>query len=805
MLLSKIYNILGIETSGQFQDREIKTILYDSRLARGDQSELFVAIRGSKQDGHDYLERLLERGVSVFLVSSLPKIEESEEVNFLLVNDTLKALQQLVAVKRTEQDLPVVGITGSNGKTIVKEWLASILSENFHIIKSPKSFNSQLGVPISVWGLEKGHEIGIFEAGISKTKEMAKLQAIIQPTIGIFTNIGGAHDAGFANRKEKLTEKALLFEDTIINICRYEHTEIRELLASKKGELITWGIGQPEATINIKVSETSYHFVFRGTKIKLTIGFTNAFDLENIFQAIVCSVVLGQPEHGVQKALDKLKPIPMRLELKRGLNGSYILDDTYNNDLSGLSIALDYLLQQPLKKEKTVILSDILQSGMSNQELYNQVNDLLQKHEIGHLIGIGPQISKSAKCFQLPFISYPDTLSFLKEAPTFQNQMILVKGARDFQLEQLVALLEEKNHGTVLEVNNEAILHNLKVYQGYLATKTKLMVMVKAFAYGIGVDEIAHLLQYHQVDYLGVAYLDEAINLRRKGIDIPVMIMNVSWESFSVVEAFGLEPEIYSFKMLERYLADCQNPPPIHLKIETGMHRLGVEVSDLLEIIKIIKKNPQLKVAGIFTHFSSSEDPAEDAYTREQAEKFNLAYDQLTHALGYLPLKHAVNSSGIVRRNEYHFDMVRLGIGLYGFDSTPTKLKLRPVTTLKSWISQVKQVKQGDTIGYNRKGFVNKDGLVATVAIGYADGYSRTFGNGKAYMLVNGQKARTIGNVCMDMTMLDITGLDVKDGDEVIVFGEAPTIVDLAKWSATIPYEILTNVSQRVKRVFVSE
>ncbi|WP_421892321.1 bifunctional UDP-N-acetylmuramoyl-tripeptide:D-alanyl-D-alanine ligase/alanine racemase [Marinoscillum sp.] len=805
MLISELASILPAEFIGQSHDHEVDTLVYDSRRASSSTRELFIALPGTHHDGHDFIPSLYQLGVRNFLVSRQIKAENYPEATFLVVKDTLVALQSLATHHRKQFDLPVVGITGSNGKTIVKEWLATILEQQWNVVKSPKSYNSQLGVPMSVWNLEKTHEVAVFEAGISKAGEMEALERIIQPTLGIFTNIGNAHASGFQSLKGKVTEKALLFAHCEKIICRLDHTSIVEQLRNLPATLITWGINQPDAAINIIPSGSDFDFHYHGAHSTFRIRFVNPFDLENIFHAITAALVLGETNTNIQKAIDKLKPVPMRLELKRGNNNTHILDDSYNNDFMGLSIALDYLRQQPQKLRKTVILSDMLQSGKDPKALYGDINGLLEKHNIDHLIGIGPEMVQNQAVFSMPFDGYLSTNDFLRSVPSFSNETILVKGARDFELERVVHFLEEKNHGTILEVNYESITHNLNVFRQILKPRVKLMVMVKAFAYGVGVEEIAHLLQYHKVDYLGVAYLDEAVTLRRKGITLPIMIMNVDWSSFDLLETFDLEPEIYSLSMLRHFLEVTDNPPPIHLKIETGMNRLGFQVEDLEKLTAMLLQNPQLKVAGIFTHFSSSDAAEEDAFTRKQAAAFDQAYDKLATALGYFPIKHALNSAGIMRWSAFQFDMVRLGIGLYGFDSSGTTNQLKPISTLKTKISQIKPVKQGDSIGYSRMGRADREGKIATIAIGYADGYSRLFGNGNAYVLVNGQKAPTIGNICMDMTMIDVTGLDAKEGDEVIVFGEQPNIRELAKWAQTIPYEILTNVSQRVKRVFVSE
>lgn len=804
MHISQIATIVNGRLLQSSDDLEIQTIVYDSRKATGAPDELFIALPGSNHDGHDYVEPLIRKGVRNFLLSK-PIAPDHANLNIIQVEHVLASLQQLAAYHRRQFQLPVVGITGSNGKTIVKEWLSTLLSHQFQVVKSPKSFNSQLGVPLSVLSILPHHEVGVFEAGVSKAGEMTQLAPIIQPQLGIFTNIGEAHAEGFKSLSAKLAEKAKLFENCQRVICKYQHSAVKEELEKHSFELITWGINTPEASINYHQAGNQYTTSLPGQSFTFEVSWQNEQDLENLFHSITAAIVLQEDNAHIQKGIADLKPVPMRLELKRGRNNTHILDDSYNNDLLGLQVALDYLKQQPHKQRKTVIISDILQSGKEPKILYSRVNELLKNHAIDRVIGIGPDLVAHSALFSGAFEYYEDVFSFLKTAPDFNNEIILVKGARNFGLEKVVAYLEEKSHGTVLEVNFEAITHNLNLYRSRLSPNTRLMVMVKAFAYGVGVEEISHLLQYHQVDYLGVAYLDEAINLRRKGIQLPIMIMNVDWDSLGLLSAFNLEPEIYSLSMLQKLLDEEETPPPIHIKIETGMNRLGFDAEAIDSLIDLLSRNPQVKVAGIFTHFSSSDNANEDAFTQHQAALFDEAYQHLAVHLGYNPIKHAVNSAGIVRWSNYHYDMVRLGIGLYGFDSSAELDGLKPISQLKTKISQIKQVKAGESIGYSRMGRAKRDSLIATIAIGYADGYTRLFGNGQAYVMVNGQKAPTVGNVCMDMTMIDVTGIEASEGDEVIVFGQQPTIEELAQWSQTIPYEILTNVSQRVKRVFVSE
>ena len=792
-----LFSELEAVTNGTLKlsdDRLIQRLSTDSRVLVGIPKEVFIAIRG-KRDGHDYVRSAWEKGVRNFILQKDLALPNS---NVLIVEDSLEAFQKIAKHHRERFDRQVIGITGSNGKTTVKEWLSTILSEKFFVAKSPKSYNSQIGVPLSLMELRDNHDVGVFEAGISTVGEMERLQEMILPTLGIFTNLGEAHDDGFKSSSQKLQEKLMLFLDSEKVIVRSDTTYFNEIKKTLGDKVITWGLE----------GETDYSIVWERNKIQVnSLEFQTSFNsltqLENLTHAIVTSIHLGLKANEIQEGINQMKDVPMRLELKKGINGCYILDDSYNNDEAGLRVALDYFEAQNQHEKRTLILSDILHSGKTNDELYHQISQLLVSKGV-RLVGVGPQISTASGHFPSESLFFESTEELLSSLPTFEDEMILVKGARDFALERVVNRLQEKNHGTVLEVNFEAIQHNLNEYRSQLGTDTKMMVMVKANAYGSGLLEVANFLQHQRVDRLAVAYVDEAIQLRRNGIHFPIMIMNPHIESFEEFERYDLEAEIFSISHLKRLLSDTDKHPKIHLKIDTGMHRLGFSEEQIPELAEMLKSNPSLKVEGIFTHFSSADMEEEDAFTVGQANIFERVYSELIEILGYCPTRHACNSAGIVRWPQYHFDMVRLGIGLYGFDPT-TSLNLKHVSSLKTVISQVQEVKEGDTVGYARKGQITKSSRIGVLPIGYEDGYLRIFGNGKASVMVNGKLCPTIGNICMDMTMVDITHTDAKEGDEVIMFGSNPSIVDLSQWADTIPLEVLTNVSGRVKRIFVSE
>ena len=803
MHFSEIAEVVGGKIVLRHEDDQISELVIDSRLASGHPHALFFCLKGAHHDGHQFIPQLIQKGIRNFVVSSDVKITDG--VNLIKVADSLKALQQLATHHRALFAIPVIGITGSNGKTMIKEWLSAVLAEQFNVVKSPKSYNSQVGVPLSIWQMTHKHEIAVFEAGVSQKGEMEKLAKMIQPTIGIFTNIGEAHSQGFDSLEVKIQEKSQLFNACKLIICCRDHLNIyRHLVETFGDKVVAWST-DTSSDISITKVETLHIFIYDEKKFSFKLGDKGAQDLENLFHVISAAIVCGLNQSEIENGLKHITPVPMRLELKRGTNDTYILDDTYNNDLAGLRIALNYLQQQSQYTRKTVILSDILQSGQPAHQLYQEVNNLLKIHSVDRIIGIGPVISSSKDLFEMEKHFFSDTEAFLSSDLTFANEMILVKGARIFGLEKIVSFLEEKNHGTVLEVNFEALIHNLNSYRNRLKKDVRMMVMVKAFAYGGGIAEIANLLQYQQVHRLGVAYVDEGIYLRKHGIKIPILVMNPNWEALSLLTSFDLEAEVYSLAMLRHMLATLKSLPKIHLKLETGMNRLGIQEEDIEELIILLKQHPELTIGGVFTHLSSQDESNNDEFTRDQIRQFDKLYDQIANALPNKPIRHVLNSAGIVRWPEYQYEMVRLGIGLYGFDASGEQSTLQPISTLKTIVSQVKKVKKGDSIGYSRKGKVAQDGQIAILPIGYADGYLRIFGNGNAWVSVKGKKARTIGNICMDMTMIDLSGIEVKEGDEVVLFGQAPTIMELADWADTIPYEILTNVSQRVKRVFRSE
>lgn len=807
---------------------EASVLLTDSRFVSQPEHSIFFAIKGERHDGHQFIEELYKKGVREFVVEKKAisddfknYLKKLTNVKIFLVENSIRALQNLVVEHRQKFDIPVVGITGSNGKTIVKEWLSILLSKDYNVVKSPGSYNSQLGVPLSVWEINENHTLGIFEAGISKSGEMENLEPVIRPSIGIFTNIGSAHDAGFRSRKQKTTEKLRLFRrsKTLIYCKDYEDIddEIRILLkaVNPKIELIAWS---RKAGSNIFVNATksatycTLQILWNSKIYDFKIPFADDASIENATHCIFLMLHQGIEINEIQARLDLLKPVAMRLELKQGINDCYLIDDTYNNDYAGLSMALNFMSQQHTKRRKTLIISDLLQSGLEESELYESIGDLVKGKEIDQVVGIGEVISRNQKFFDKA-VFYDSTDAFLEKHPInqFQSSLILVKGARKFEFEKIVNRLIQKVHGTVFEVNLDALTNNLNFYRNKIGSSTKIMVMVKAYAYGSGSAEVASLLEYHRVDYLGVAYTDEGVILRQNGIKLPIMVLNPQPETFAKLIEYNLEPEIYSFKIFKQYL-DFVSPftnktLKIHLKLDTGMHRLGFDEQNIEALIELLKQNPQIKIASIFSHLVGADESEHNGFSKTQIEKFEQMSNQIIDSLGGIkPLRHICNSAGIIRFPEAKFDMVRLGIGLYGVEVTGIEQhELQTVGTLKTVISQIKHLKKGETIGYSRKGILEKDSKIATIAIGYADGFDRGFSKGVGKVLVNGVACPVVGNVCMDMTMIDVTEAICEEGDEVVIFGKDLSIRDLAKTIDTIPYEILTGVSERVKRVFYKE
>ncbi len=819
------------------KEAEIRHLFIDSRKISFANQGLFFALKGDRHDGHAHLKEVYQKGVRNFVVSQItPEIQAHlPEANLLKVPDTKEALQHMAAMHRACFKYPVVGITGSNGKTIIKEWLAHLMAGKYKVIKSPKSFNSQVGVPLSLWEMQDWHELAIFEAGISQKGEMKKLQAMIRPEYGIFTNLGTAHDEGFSSKEEKLQEKLQLFEEAKFVIYKRGISALDESLAQKKTSPTQWLAWQPIASEPVFDTENKIIYVKytrqspQTTQIDLFFSaslqknFLLPFalhehaSLENISHALITALKLGLEDNALQQGLHTLPNVEMRLTLKAGQNQCVLVDDSYNNDLAGLQIALDFLISQSQHSTQIAILSEIKESGLPEKILYQRMARLLSEKKLSQLVGIGENFAKYQDLFQMPAHFFENTEGFLESLlwKNFKEATILVKGARKFAFEKIVQRLEKQNHGTVLEINLEALVHNLNFYRSLLKPNTQLMVMVKAFAYGSGLGQVANLLQFHKVDYLAVAYADEGVALRQQGVHLPIMVMNPGEETWEKIFSYDLEPEIYSFKVMQQYLSAYQElvkspsakTQKIHLKLDTGMHRLGFEESELEQLLDLLEKSIpyHVQVASVFSHLAGADDAQHEDFSKNQIATFRRMAQKIEDTLGYTFLKHILNSPGIVRFPEAQLDMVRLGIGLYGIEANAQQqAMLMPIGTLKTTISQIKSIPKGESIGYGRRGKALQDTRTATIAIGYADGFSRKLSQGVGKVWIKGKPAAVIGNVCMDMTMIDLGNIPAQEGDEVIVFSPEHSLLELAEKLDTIPYEILTSISERVKRVFYS-
>ena len=801
-----------------FRNMEIVQVVTDSRTFFKNENALFFALKGPRHNGHNYVAELLNRSLNAFVVSQPGVI--SENAAFVLVENTTEALQKLAAHHRNSFHFPVVGITGSNGKTIVKEWLHELLSEEFRIVRNPKSYNSQVGVPLSVLLMENHNNLGIFEAGISQPGEMDRLGNIIQPEIGILTNIGDAHQENFSSKEQKTREKLKLFTTSKRLIFCTDDTETaalaRGFCSSYNIDPVSWSLKNREAIIQFKKQtengSTQIEATCGGKIFQFIIPFNDSSSVENACHCFAALWTLSQNPGKILTRFKRLSAVAMRLEIKKGINNCLLINDYYNSDLASLSIALSVLHQQAQKGhlKKQVILSDIQQTGLPQAELYRQVNLLLKQYEIDELTGIGPEITANTESFSAKKEFYVSTQSFAKSMARnrYKNSAILIKGARNFTFEKISALLQQKAHQTVLEIDLNALVHNLNVFKSLLRPSTKIMVMVKAFSYGSGDVEIAKLLQFQNVDYLAVAVADEGVELRQAGIEIPIIVMNPEEHSFQNIIDFRLEPNLYSRELLTAFeKAATENALqqfPVHIKLDTGMNRLGFKTEkEVDEVVAFLINTDRLKVVSVFSHLAGSDDPQLDAFTLRQVECFESLSQKITEKFSYKTDRHILNSAGIERFSEKQFEMVRLGIGLYGVSATG--LPLQNISTFKSVISQVKKLAPGETVGYNRNGKVTVETEIAVVPVGYADGLDRKLGNGIGEAYVKNQRVPLIGNVCMDMLMLDVTGLNVQPGDEVEFFGPHISIAEVAQKAATIPYEILTGISQRVKRVYLQE
>ncbi|MSQ78854.1 MAG: bifunctional UDP-N-acetylmuramoyl-tripeptide:D-alanyl-D-alanine ligase/alanine racemase [Flavobacteriaceae bacterium] len=808
---------LGVAVNG---DAVVKWILTDSRIQEVELKEaLFVAIKGMHNDGHIYIPELFAKGCRNFLVEQTNFIPKNilEQSTFLVCKNSLQALQALATAHRKQFLMPVLGIIGSNGKTVVKEWLWQLLRYDFNICRSPRSYNSQLGVPLSVLGLEKEHSLALFEAGISKPREMHALQQIIQPDLVILTHFGPAHDAGFISREQKISEKLELAEKAdVLVFCKDDTTVEHAVKQFQEGhftKVISWSI-HGSATVQASVTKNKQggriDCIYKSGSFSLQIPFSDDASVSNALTCVCVLLALERldPEH--LHRFSSLQPVEMRMQMKQGINGCMLINDSYSSDLHSLDVALSFMERQNPRLGKTIILSDLAETGLPADKLYSKVGDSLRQYGIQKLMAVGSEIStnRSELRFEGQASFYETTSDLFKSIDTseLQDESILLKGARSFHFEDIYKLLVHKAHQTTVQINLDAIIHNLNTYRSLLKPGTKTMVMVKAFSYGSGSHELAKLLQHHRADYLAVAYTDEGVELRKAGITIPILVMNPEAESLRLLLDFGLEPEIYSFDMLEGLLkaTEPKRKTNVHIEFDTGMHRLGFMPDEVDQLLAKLLQHPHIQVASVFSHLVASDEDSQDEFTQQQIQQFEKICSNFCPAFNYTILRHLANSSGISRFPQAHFDMVRLGLGLHGVDVSG-KLDLQPVSKFRSMISQIKQVLKGDSIGYSRRTTADKDMSIGIVALGYADGLNRLMSNRNGQVYILGKPFDIVGNVCMDMCMVDLTNCEATVGDEVIVFENAATLNALAKACQTIPYEILTCISQRVSREYFQE
>ena len=798
---------------------QVEWLLTDSRSLVFPETTLFFALRTKVGDGHRYVADLYRRGVRNFVVGTLPAEHETAfpDANFLQVMSPLKALQRLAERHREEHDIPVIGVTGSNGKTVVKEWLYQLLSPTLHVTRSPKSYNSQVGVPLSVCLLGEHSEIGIFEAGISQPGEMAALRAIIQPTIGVMTNIGPAHQENFESVEEKCHEKLSLFQDAKVLVYCADDAVVDECVATSllRGERLAWSRRNPSAALFVSAVETLERgtritYRFHGAEAAMTIPFTDDASTVNCIHCLAVLLSLNFSAEEIASRMKRLEPVAMRLEVIQGVRNCTLINDTYNSDAASLDIALDFMARRPeiQNKQKVLILSDMFQTGLPATELYAKVAELLNRRAIDHFIGVGPEISHAHSLFLMKKSFFPsgEALADSGLLDTLHDSLVLIKGSRPFGFEKITAALSLRVHETTLHVNLDALAGNLNYYRSFMKPETKMVCMVKASAYGAGSVEVAKTLQDRGVNYLAVAVADEGAELRRAGITAGIIVMNPEMTAFKTLFDYELEPEVYNFKLLDALIKAAEKEGiqgfPVHIKLDTGMHRLGFDPRlDLPALIDRLHHQTSVIPRSVFSHFVGSDSPDFDDFSARQFALFDEASKTLQAAFSHKILRHICNSAGIERFPERHLDMVRLGLGLYGIDPIDNR-SLQNVTTLRTTILQIRECPKGDSVGYSRRTVLERDSRIAAIPIGYADGLDRHLGNRRGYCLVNGQRADYVGNICMDVCMIDVTDTDCREGDTVEIFGDNLPPAELARLLDTIPYEILTSVSDRVKRIY---
>ena len=793
---------------------QIHHIAFDSRNIYSTLKTAFIAINTHKNSGEKYISQAIEKGIKVIISENF--YSEYDGITWIIVENSVKFLQDLAHYHIENQPIKTIGITGSNGKTIVKEWLYQCLWNEFPTVKSPKSFNSQIGLPISLLQTSEKHQVGIFEVGISKPQEMKTLEEIFSPKIGILTHIGTAHSSNFENELQLIKEKLILFKNSEIIIYNGDNEqvckEIKTQYSDKK--LISFGLkAHNDVKIICDYKDRNQEILVQYFSEKLSFP-ANQRDEATLTNALAVICILkefGFTNEKIVEKINNLKAVEMRLESVNGVRNNLIINDSFNLDLDSLIIAYQFINQYN-RDEKTLVISDIFDVKNDDVSLYHKVAEITNQQNFKQIFLVGNQISRFQEKFNAKTYTFSTTRELLEsqQLNSLENQLILLKGARIFEFEKIKSHLELQKHDTVLEINLNAILHNINVHKSLLKPETKMCAMVKAYSYGLGGYEIAEFLQHHHIDYLGVAYADEGVDLRKNGITTPILVMNPEQGSYDVIIDYNLEPEIYSLRVLELFanqlqLKGIQQKYPIHIKVETGMHRLGFKEHEIDELVENLKKY-NVKVASIFSHLSSADVPEEDDYTMEQIHTFQRVSSKISEALGYQPIRHILNTAGITYYSDYQFEMVRIGIGMVGISANPkVKKQLQSAVTFKTVISQISEVKQGDSIGYNRKYKAEKDTRIATIPVGYADGIPRLIGNKKGFVGIQNQKVSIVGNICMDMLMVDLQNIKAKEGDEVIIFNGNPTLEEFSGYCQTIPYEVLTSISRRVKRIYIKD
>jgi len=821
--IERVATLIGAQRLGNAK-AHISFVLTDSRSLCFPEETLFFALRSNRNDGHNYIPELYRHGVRCFVVEEVPEraAELFGDANFLCVSSTRQALQRLAQRHREAFGIPIVGITGSNGKTMVKEWLYQLLSPQMVVTRSPRSYNSQIGVPLSVWLLTSHSQLGVFEAGISQKGEMQALHDIIKPTIAVLTNIGSAHEENFSTPEEKCREKLRLFEGAEVMVYNADDALVTHVLneTNNAGLHLAWSTKNSDAAmfvtkIDKQPTHTTIHYIYKGGEpASYSLPF---IDEASVCNSIICATVclhLGLDAHTIGERISKLEPVAMRLEVKEGLNGCTLINDSYNSDINSLDIALDFMNRRPDHngQQRTLVLSDILQSGLPDAELYREVSSLVEQRGVQKFIGIGPKICANKECIALAEQHFFASVEEFIRSSVFKglhNEVVLLKGARSFGFDQLTELMVKKVHETTLEVNLNAMVDNLNYYRAMMHPNTKLVCMIKADGYGAGAVEIAKTLQDHRADYLAVAVADEGATLRRNGITSSIMIMNPEMTAFKTMFDYDLEPEVYSFRLLEALIKAAEKEGitgfPVHIKLDTGMHRLGFDPEkDVPRLIERLHNQNALIPKSVFSHFVGSDADQFDDFSQQQFERFDVGSKMLQAAFEHHILRHIDNSAGIEHFPQRQLDMCRLGLGLYGINPRNNAI-INNVSTLRTTILQLREVKAGDTVGYSRRGTIDHDSVIAAIPIGYADGLNRRLGNRNGYCLVNNQRAEYVGNICMDVAMIDVTGIDCHEGDSVEIFGDNLPVTVLSDALQTIPYEVLTGISNRVNRVYFQD